>query len=101
MTNPKYLPIMPQGERLGLHIWSNSVCDSIKALTNLNTAYPGQVLILAYEDHIIANSDKDFNDLIFAFAPLQTSTQVPEPTTLLLLELGLVGVAGIRRKFKK
>ena len=74
---------------------------AVTALTNLNTAYTGQVLIFAYEDHVLANSDKDFNDLIFTFAPLQTSTQVPEPTILLLLGLGLVYIAGVRKKFKK
>lgn len=33
--------------------------------------------------------------------PVTTSTSVPEPGTLILLGLGLVGVAGLRRKFKK
>jgi len=67
------------------------------ALNALALANPGQVLVLGFEDRPLALSDMDFNDLIFAFAPLQTS-QVPEPLTLILLGSGLLGLFGLRRK---
>ena len=42
----------------------------------------------------------DGNDL-FAWSISGTTTDVPEPATVLLLGLGLLGVAGIRRKIRK
>jgi len=67
------------------------------ALGTLYADYGNQALIIGFEDRPLGSSDKDFNDLIFAFAPLQT-VGVAEPGTLLLLGLGLIGVAGLRRK---
>lgn len=69
------------------------------AAANALTALSGNVLVLGFEDRLLAQSDHDFNDLIFAFSSVRS--QVPEPATMLLLGLGLVGIAGIRKSFKK
>jgi hypothetical protein len=73
---------------------------AITALNNLASNNAGNVLIVAYEDRPLASSDRDYNDLIFAFGSV-TATPVPEPLTLLLLGMGLVSLGVTARRVKK
>jgi hypothetical protein len=55
--------------------------------------------VIAWEDlpGLPAGSDRDFNDLVVEV----TVATVPIPAAILLLGSGLVGLAGIRKKFKR
>lgn len=48
-------------------------------------------LVFGFEDRILAESDMDYNDLVFEVTGL--STVVPEPATMGLVALGLVGLS--------
>jgi hypothetical protein len=69
---------------------SNEIHAAIFQVDNSNT------YILGFEDLRLTNTDADYQDMIVSV----TINSVPEPASMLLLGLGLLGVAGIRRKIK-
>lgn len=69
---------------------NNEIHAAIFQVDNSNT------YILGFEDLRLTNTDADYQDMIVSV----TINSVPEPASMLLLGLGLLGVAGIRRKIK-
>lgn len=55
--------------------------------------------LVSFED--LYNGPFDFNDLSFSFSNTTTPNDVPEPASMLLLPLGLAGIAAARRKPRK
>ena len=53
--------------------------------------------VIAFEDMTFGTSDQDYNDIVIEVRNVHPA---PEPATMLLLGLGLVGAAAIRRKMK-
>jgi hypothetical protein len=54
--------------------------------------------LVSFED--LFNGPFDFNDLSFSFSNTTTPTDIPEPSSMLLLSLGLAGLATMQRRRK-
>ncbi|KQV44936.1 PEP-CTERM sorting domain-containing protein [Duganella sp. Root336D2] len=55
--------------------------------------------LVSFED--LYNGPFEFNDLSFSFSNTTTPNDIPEPASMLLLSLGLAGIAIARRKPRK
>jgi hypothetical protein len=94
-------PVGPEHTIIGSPNGSNVYSNANRSIANNDPHNPflaGPVTFNIYAPGVTAATT--INSVWFSYGTA-ASTSVPEPTTLLLLGLGLLGVAGIRRKFNK
>jgi hypothetical protein len=104
--NPEQSANLPVSENYGFYLYVGATNETYYTQSQFNTADIGlqhfavfrdnDVFWIGMEDLSLDHSDKDYNDMI-----VRDPVATPEPSTILLFSVGLIGTWVIRKRVKK